>query len=145
MLFRSLAILGVTAAIDFKLLGSKIFPVILLIFLIAAISVWNVFITVPKNIRRTLSRNPAFLVERKIVVSPNRLETISINASVDMQLSSCVKYESSQDLILLYCSEVGYDVFPRRCFKSDEDFQTVLSYLEASLGSPKPWKLRDYL
>jgi YcxB-like protein len=65
------------------------------------------------------------------------IETTSEHGTMKMRLSDFHKYKVSKDLILLYPSQVIFHMFPRRCFASEEDFKTFLSYLEANLGNPK--------
>ncbi|NJL89296.1 MAG: YcxB family protein [Coleofasciculaceae cyanobacterium SM2_1_6] len=52
-------------------------------------------------------------------------------------MSDFYKYKANEDIIILYQSKDLYYMFPRRFFASEEDFKTFISYLEASLPTPK--------
>lgn len=92
---------------------------------------------IPWKVRRIFSQQKTLQAESETVISPEMMETTSENGTARMRLSDFHKYKVGKDMILLYHSQTLFTMLPRRFFASEEDFKTVLSYLEANLGSPK--------
>jgi YcxB-like protein len=95
------------------------------------------FVTIPWQTRRIFSQQKTLQMEYETVISPETIETTSQHGNTKINLSDFHKYKVGKDLILLYQSQVLFQMFPRHFFASEEDFKTFLSYLEANLGSPK--------
>jgi hypothetical protein len=77
-----------------------------------------------------------FVISSTIIESSYRSEAIE-SGTIRYLLSDFYKYKANEDIIILYQSKNLHYMFPRRFFASEEDFKTFISYLEASLPTPK--------
>jgi YcxB-like protein len=100
-------------------------------------AVFFVFISIHRNARLTFSQQKTIQDEHETMISPEMIESTSETGTMRLRLSDFYKYKVGKDLILLYQSHLLFHIFPRHFFTSEEDFKTVLSYLQATLGSPK--------
>lgn len=95
------------------------------------------FFLLPARIRRLASQSTYITFENQVEISPEILEVVGVTGTIRMRLADCNKYKVSKDLIMLYLTNREFFMFPRRCFPSEADVQTFLSYLQANLGAPK--------
>jgi YcxB-like protein len=95
------------------------------------------FFLIPLRVRRLSSQSIYITFEHQIEISPEILEVISVTGTTRMYLTDFHKYKISKEIIVLYLTDQRFHIFPRRCFSSEADVQTFLSYLQANLGSPK--------
>jgi YcxB-like protein len=98
---------------------------------------WWYFFLIPFNVRRLSSQMVYITFEHQVEISPEILEILSVTGTIRMYLADFHKYKISKKLIILYLTDRSFYIFPRRCFPSEADVQTFLSYLQANLGSPK--------
>lgn len=101
-------------------------------------ALWFYFFRLPARIRRLASQSTYITFENQVEISPEILEVVGVTGTTRMRLADCNKYKVSKDLIMLYLTNRGFFMFPRRCFPSEADVQTFLSYLQENLGAPKP-------
>ncbi|MFG6094849.1 YcxB family protein [Leptothoe sp. ISB3NOV94-8A] len=141
-----LAAIGFLALGDPNLLGI-IFPILCLAYFFY----YSLFIRAPRRIHRDFKRYRIMQIGSDLAISPDVVEITSEVAMKRYQIADCYMYRANSNFILLYLamptlySLVLCLTLPRRCFKSDNDFQQVLIYLKAVFGKPgKPLK-RDSL
>ncbi|MCC5636181.1 YcxB family protein [Nostoc sp. CHAB 5844] len=95
------------------------------------------FFLLPSRVRRISSQSTYVTFEHQVEISPEMLEVVEVTGTTRMRLADFHKYKVSQELIVLYPTDRSFYIFPRRCFPSEADVQTFLSYLQTNLGSPK--------
>lgn len=109
------------------------FPILLVILLYFLF----VFVFVPLNTRQVFSQQKNLQSEYEVFIYPEVIEASSEHGTMRMHLSDFYKYRAEKDLVLLYQSQMLFIIFPRRCFASEVEFNTFISYLQANLGQSK--------
>ena len=97
-----------------------------------------IYVVLPRQkVKRTFSQQKSLQRAYKTVVSPDTITTTSELGQVAMPISDYHQYKVGKDCLLLYTSQSLFNMFPRRFFASDEEFDTFIAYLELHLGQPK--------
>jgi len=148
------SIIFLLAAIGFLVLGDPdllgiIFPIICLAYFLY----YLLFIRVSRRIRRDFKRSRIMQIGSDLAISPDVVEVTSEVEMKRYQIADCYMYRANLNFILLYLamptlySSLALCItLPRRCFKSDKDFQQVLIYLKAVFGKAgKPLKRNSSL
>ncbi|MGD1853679.1 MAG: YcxB family protein [Leptolyngbyaceae cyanobacterium] len=109
----------------------------ILLLLLGAFGIYFYFIQLPLAVRRLSKQNAYLLFEHQVEISSEMLEVVEVTGTIRMRLVDFVKYKFDKELIVLYVTDRAFRMFPRRCFKSESDFQTFLTYLQNNLGAPQ--------
>ncbi len=98
-----------------------------------------IYVLLPRGkVRRIFAQQKSLHRSYETVISPDAITTTFEHGRVTMPIADYYKYKVGKDCVLLYQSQVLFSMFPRRCFASDSDFDTFISYLENHLVQTKP-------
>lgn len=92
------------------------------------------FILLPWRIGRIFRQNPALAVPTRVTFSDDGFSLDSTRGELRFGWKSLSRWKRNRDTILAYHSGNHFHTFPRHCFSSDEEFQSLATLLAKHVG-----------
>jgi hypothetical protein len=114
-----------------------------LAFLVGISLVGNYFfISLPKQVRRTYAQQKLLHENQLIQINSDFLITSTGQTYRKVKLDIFHNYKYNNRMVLLYQSEAVFNIFPRRWFSSDADYDLFVSYVKDRVKCEKKWQPR---
>ena len=96
------------------------------------------FVLLPRQVHRLFNQQKSLHGTFTKQISPEQIVSTSSRGIVTIPLTDYHQYKASESLVLLYQSRIVFEMYPRRFFTSQADFDTFKSYLRQTLGKANP-------